>query len=91
MDAQRLDRPQAYEIRLKGYLDARRAATFEGLAVVQEPGGETVLTGIVIDQAALHGLLERIRDLALPLLSVRRMPAHGAGAEGVAQERKAEG
>ena len=82
MDGQRSDRPQVYEIRLKGYLDARRAAMFDGLVVVQEPDGETVLTGTVIDQAALHGVLERIRDLAVPLLSVRRLPEDDAGSEG---------
>jgi hypothetical protein len=46
---------------------------FEGLAMVQEPGGDTVLTGPVIDQAALHGILARIRDLGVPLLSVKRL------------------
>jgi len=47
---------------------------FEGLEMVREPGGETVLTGPVLDQAALHGILSRIRDLGVPLLSVRRLP-----------------
>ena len=75
MDGQRFGGPRAYEIRLKGHLDARRARMFEGLEMVQEPGGETVLTGIIIDQAALHGVLDRIRDLGVPLLSVRQVPA----------------
>jgi hypothetical protein len=48
---------------------------FEGLEMVQEPGGDTVLTGSVIDQAALHGILNRIRDLGLPLWSVKRLVA----------------
>jgi hypothetical protein len=48
---------------------------FEGLEMVQEPGGETVLTGPVIDQAALHGILNRIRDLGVPLLSVKQLSA----------------
>lgn len=69
------DQPQVYEIRFKGHLDARRAQMFEGLQMVQQPDGETVLTGPVIDQAALHGLLDRIRDLGVPLLSVQRLPA----------------
>jgi hypothetical protein len=50
--------------------------------MVQEPGGETVLTGPVIDQAALHGIPNRIRDLGLPLLSVRRLAQDGAEVEG---------
>ena len=67
--------PQLYEIRFKGHLSAYRAQIFEGLEMVQAPDGETVLTGPVIDQAALHGVLNRIRDLGLPLLSVRQLPA----------------
>jgi len=64
---------EVYEIRFKGHLDVRRGQMFEGLEMVQGPGGETVLTGPVIDQAALHGILNRIRDLGVPLLSVRRL------------------
>ena len=67
--------PQVYEIRFKGHLNRRRAQMFEGLEMVQGPGGETVLTGPVTDQAALHGILNRIRDLGLPLLSVKRLSA----------------
>lgn len=73
--------PQFYEIRFKGHLDGRRAQMFEGLAMVQEPGGETVLTGPVSDQAALHGVLERIRDLGVPLLLVRQLPPEEAKTE----------
>jgi hypothetical protein len=69
------DQPQVYEIRFKGHLDAHRALMFEGLQMVQEPDGETVLTGPVIDQAALHGLLDRLRDLGVPLLSVQQLRA----------------
>ncbi len=65
--------PQLYEIRFKGHLSSYRAQMFEGLEMVQGPGGETVLTGPVIDQAALHGILNRIRDLGVPLLSVKRL------------------
>jgi hypothetical protein len=72
---------QLYEIRFKGHLSSSGAQTFEGLDMVQEPGGETVLTGPVIDQAALHGVLERIRDLGVPLLSVRRLSADEASTE----------
>jgi hypothetical protein len=80
MSAQPWSQPQVYEIRFKGHLSAYRAQIFEGLEMVQGPGGETVLTGPVIDQAALHGILNRIRDLGVPLLSVRRLGADEAGA-----------
>jgi hypothetical protein len=59
-----------YEIRIKGHLDNRWAGWFEGLAITLEDNGETLLTGPVVDQAALHGLLRKVRDLALPLVSV---------------------
>ena len=62
--------PQLYEIRLKGHLDARWAEWFEGLTITLEENGDTLLTGPVIDQAALHGLLKKVRDLGLPLVSV---------------------
>lgn len=67
--------PQLYEIRIKGYLSPYRAQMFTGMEMVQGPGGETVLTGPVTDQAALYGILNRIRDLGVPLLSVRRLSA----------------
>jgi hypothetical protein len=72
--------PQRYEIRFKGHLSPYRAQMFEGLEMVQGPGGETVLTGPVIDQAALHGILNRIRDLGVPLLSVKQLSAEEASA-----------
>jgi hypothetical protein len=62
--------PQLYEIRLKGHLDDRWADWFEGLTITLEEDGDTLLTGPVIDQAALHGLLKKVRDLGLPLVSV---------------------
>ena len=62
-----------YEIRIKGHLDNRWADWFEGLAITLEDNGETLLTGPVVDQAALHGLLRKVRDLAMPLLSVTRV------------------
>lgn len=61
-----------YEIRLKGHLDNRWADWFEGLTITLEDNGETLLSGPVVDQAALHGLLRKIRDLGMPLISVKR-------------------
>jgi hypothetical protein len=62
-----------YEIRLDGHLDAHWTAWFDGLNVSQEAGGTTVISGPIADQAALHGVLQRIRDLGLPLLAVVRV------------------
>jgi hypothetical protein len=59
-----------YEIRLNGHLDARWAARFDGLTLTNDRDGTTVISGQVADQAALHGLLQRVRDLGLPLVSV---------------------
>ena len=61
-----------YEIRIRGDLHPRWAAWFDGLTVSAGRDGTTVLTGPVADQAALHGLLQRVRDLGLPLVSVSR-------------------
>jgi len=60
---------QVYQIRITGQLDARWADWFEGMTITLE-NGDTLLTGPVIDQAALHGLLKKIRDLGMPLISV---------------------
>jgi hypothetical protein len=65
----------SYEIRLGGRLDARWATWFDGMTVTPREDGTTVVRGDVADQAALHGLLQRVRDLGLPLLSVRRLDA----------------
>ena len=71
-----------YEIRLKGHLEGRWAAWFDGLSLTQESDGTTVIRGAVIDQAALHGLLSKVRDLGLPLIAVTQVdPKHMKGQE----------
>ncbi len=67
------DEPGLYEIRIKGHLDNRWAARFDGLTITVEDDGQTLLTGKVIDQAALFGLLRKVRDLGMPLISVTRV------------------
>jgi hypothetical protein len=67
------DEPGLYEIRLKGHLDNRWADWFEGLSFTHDSDGTTILCGPVVDQAALHGLLKKARDLGIPLLSVMRV------------------
>lgn len=80
MSERATDRPTetgAYEIRLEGHLDARWAAWFDGLSLTTENDGTTVLSGPVADQAALHGLLVKVRDLGLPLISVTPIAPDG--------------
>lgn len=62
--------PGRYEIRLKGHLDARWADWFDGLSLTHADDGTTILCGPVLDQTALYGLLRKVRDLGLPLVSV---------------------
>jgi hypothetical protein len=62
--------PGHYEIRLKGHLGTRWAAWFDGLSIAHGSDGTTTISGQVADQAALHGLLQKVRDLGLPLISV---------------------
>jgi hypothetical protein len=66
---------QVYRIRVRGVIDARWSEWFHSLAICPQANGDTLLTGPVRDQAALHGLLAKIRDLGLPLLSVERVDA----------------
>ena len=63
--------PDYYEIRVHGVLDSSWSAWFDGLEVTSDQAGQTRIAGPVVDQAALHGLLAKVRDLGLPLLSVR--------------------
>ena len=72
--------PQLYEIRVAGHLNPFWAARFEGLSMRHDPDGETVLTG-TLDQSALHGVLVRIRDLGLNLISINRVVAEGSNDE----------
>jgi hypothetical protein len=62
-----------YAIRIKGQLDDKWADWFDGLSITLEEDGNTLLTGPVIDQAALHGMLKKVRDLGMPLVSVNRV------------------
>jgi hypothetical protein len=64
------DGPERYAIRIKGHIDNRWSSWFDDLTITLEPDGTTLLTGPVADQAALHGLIRRLRDVGLPLVSV---------------------
>jgi hypothetical protein len=65
--------PTVYQIRIKGHLGRHWTDWFEGLTLTLEDNGETLLTGPMVDQAALHGVLRKVRDLGVPLLSVSRV------------------
>ena len=69
----RPDEFELHQIRVQGHLDKRWSDWLEGLTVTHESDGTTILTGLLADQAALHGVLSKLRDLALPIVSVRRM------------------
>ena len=74
------DAPGRYAIRLKGHLDARWTTWFEGLSLTHERDGTTTLSGPIVDQAALYGVLRKVRDFGLPLLAVIQVdpkPADG--------------
>jgi len=65
------------EIRLQGHLEPRWASWFDGLALTRQRDGTTLIDGHVADQAALHGLLQKVRDIGLPLISVTRVDPKG--------------
>ena len=71
--------PPIYQIRVKGHLGRQWADWFGDLTITLEDNGDTLLTGPVADQAALHGLLKKVRDLAMPLVSVTPVTAGQAG------------
>ncbi len=73
--------PTIYEIRLKGHLGSQLTDWFEGFTITLEENGDTVLTGPVVDQSALHGLLKKVRDLGQPLLSVQQVSPAGKQGE----------
>ena len=77
--------PEAYQIRIKGHLGGEWTEWFGGLTITLDDNGDTLLTGPVVDQAALHGLLRQVRDLGMPLLSVTRVEPGRAGAPDVLQ------
>ena len=82
--------PVVYQIRIKGHLGREWTDWFEGLAITLEDNGETLLTGPVIDQAALHGLLRKVRDLGLPLLSVQSVDPTETGAPNATHSHRSE-
>lgn len=67
------DQPLVYQIRIEGHLDYQWTDWFSGLIIALEEDGDTLLTGPVVDQAALYGLLKKVRDLGMPLVSVNRV------------------
>jgi len=77
------DELRTYEIRIKGHLDDKWVDWFDGLSITREDNGETLLRGLVVDQAALHGLLRKVRDLGLPLIAVNLVePKQANGLDG---------
>jgi hypothetical protein len=71
--ANRFDQPMVYQIRIKGHLGRQWTDWFGGLTITLEDNGDTLLTGPVVDQATLHGLLRKVRDLGMPLISAVRV------------------
>ena len=74
-----------YQIRIKGHLGCQWTDWFGGLTITLEDNGDTLVTGPLVDQAALHGLLKKVRDLAMPLLSVMRVQPGQADASDINQ------
>jgi hypothetical protein len=68
-----MNQPKIFQIRIKGHLGRRWANWFEGMSITLEDNGDTLITGPVVDQAALFGLVKKVRDLGLPLISINRL------------------
>ena len=81
-----LEQPIVYQIRLKSHLGSDWTDWFQGLAITLEENGDTLITGPVIDQAALHGLLKKVRDLGISLISVNPVEMNGNQAKNMHQE-----
>ena len=77
--------PLVYQIRIQGHLGRQWTDWFGGLTITLEDNGETLLTGLVVDQAALHGVLRKVRDVGMPLLSVNHVKPGEAEASDVKQ------
>jgi len=77
--------PMVYQIKIEGHLGRQWTDWFEGLTITLEDNGDTLLTGPVVDQAALHGLLKEVRDLGMPLLLIIRVKPGQADASDVKQ------
>ena len=73
-----VNRPMVYQIRIEGQLGKEWSEWFEGLTITQEDNGDMLLSGLVVDQAALHGLLRKVRDLGMSLISVTRVTPNQA-------------
>lgn len=81
------DLPTVYQIRIKGHLDYPWSDWFENLTIMLEEQGETILTGPIVDQAALFGLLKKVRDMGMPLVSVNRVESDEPPSPGVKKPR----
>ena len=80
------DGPTIYRIRVKGHLASRWERWFEPMTIAPQANGDTLLTGPLVDQAALHGVIKRIRDLGLPLISVMESDPNQASSPDVDEE-----
>ena len=80
--------PIVHEIKIKGHLDSQWTDWFEGLTISLDENGDTLLTGPVIDQAALHGLLKKVRNLGMPLVSVNRVQVNESHPSSLKKETK---